>query len=262
MPRTDIRQATSFAALRWRPKDSRVLAWGPNSFIQTTWDHRGELQDWLIRFPIQIDFRGQTGIFARRAEGMERFEGFEFREHENFVNFYSSYFSWMDVGLFASNGTRPNFFPPEGIAPHLANFVDASASLTFRPASGLLVDQTYIYSRLSADPDSGHTGIIFDNHILRSKVNYQFTRELSVRGIVDYNAVLANEALISLARTKHLTADLLVTYLLNPGTAVHVGYTDGYDNVAIEGGGLRPIENPTTATGRQFFVKTSYLFRF
>jgi hypothetical protein len=32
------------------------------------------------------------------------------------------------------------------------------------------------------------TQLDFNNHILRSKVNYQFSRELSLRAIFDYNA--------------------------------------------------------------------------
>ena len=56
--------------------------------------------------------------------------------------------------------------------------------------------------------------------------------------------------------------DVLLTYLTHPGTAIYVGYTDGYDNVQLGSSGLVPINGPTTSTGRQFFVKTSYLFRF
>ena len=94
-------------------------------------------------------------------------------------------------------------------------------------------------------------------------MNYQFNRELSLRAIVDYNGVLSNPSLVALDRTKHLTADLLMTYLVHPGTAVYVGYTDGYDNVALDSEGLRYFTSrPSTSTGRQFFVKTSYLFRF
>ena len=55
--------------------------------------------------------------------------------------------------------------------------------------------------------------------------------------------------------------DVLLTYLVHPGTAIYVGYTDGYDNVRSIRPGSCPSA-PTTSTGRQFFVKTSYLFRF
>ena len=108
---------------------------------------------------------------------------------------------------------------------------------------------------------------IFNNHIVRSKVNYQFTRALSLRGILDYNGVLPNTSLVALDRSKHLTADALMTYLVHPGTAVYVGYTDGYDNLRpqpadVAFGPPAPLGAPTVSTGRQVFVKTSYLFRF
>jgi hypothetical protein len=166
---------------------------------------------------------------------------------------------WMSVGLNYSNGTRPNFFPAAGRAPSLADFTDASLFLTFRPSTRLLLDETYIYSRLSQPASS-----IFDNHIVRSKVNYQFSRALSIRGIVDYNAILPNESLVALERRKHLTGDALLTYLVHPGTALYIGYTDGYDNLRTDSptGPLRLGGGPTLSTGRQVFVKTSYLFRF
>jgi hypothetical protein len=198
-------------------------------------------------------------MFVRRTESMERFNGIEFREYENMINGSTSYWSWLDVGVYAATGTRPNYYPPPGVLPTLANFRDAQLSLTFRPASGLRLDETYIYSHLGARtaPQT-----IFDNHIIRSKVNYQFTRELSLRAILDYNGVLSNPSLVSLDRTKHLAGDILLTYLVHPGTALYVGYTDGYDSVNLTNSGLVPTNTPTTSTGRQFFVKTSYLFRF
>jgi len=165
--------------------------------------------------------------------------------------------------LVMAAGARPNFYPGPGQLPFLADFRDVYTQATFRPSSGLLLDETYIYSHLATRPDSRLHATIFDNHIMRSRVNYQVNRELSFRAILDYNGVLANPLLVDLQRTKHLTADLLMTYLVNPGTAVYIGYTDGYDNVAVDPQGVRGfIRNPTTSTGRQFFVKTSYLFRF
>ena len=263
IPRTDIRQATQFGAVRWRPKTGPVQSFGPNSFVQATWDHRGVMQDWTVRYPFEVSFKHQTGVFVRHVQSMERFQGIEFREHENMVNFFTSYVRWVDFSVNLASGARPNFYPADGLSPFLANFRDLYLSATFRPLSGLLLDETYIYSHLGARPGSGYRGTIFDNHIARSRVNYQFTRSLSLRGILDYNGVLANTSLVGLGRTKHLTADVLMTYLVNPGTALYVGYTDGYDNIALDGaGGVRPIRNPTTPTGRQFFVKSSYLFRF
>jgi hypothetical protein len=103
--------------------------------------------------------------------------------------------------------------------------------------------------------------------IVRWRANYQFTRALSLRAIVDYNSVLANPQLIAQEKTKQLTGDILLTYLLNPGTALYIGYTDRYENLALDPTlppslRLQRIGEPTTSTGRQFFIKLSYLFRF
>ena len=55
-----------------------------------------------------------------------------------------------------------------------------------------------------------------------------------------------------------------MTYLIHPGTAFYIGYTNRMENLAIDPavpGGLRLTGSPGTTTGRQFFAKFSYLFR-
>ena len=64
---------------------------------------------------------------------------------------------------------------------------------------------------------------------------------------------------------KRFDVDVLVTYLVNPWTAVYVGYTDAYENREIGGLLERPVVRsgvPMTSVGRQLFVKVSYLFRY
>jgi len=103
----------------------------------------------------------------------------------------------------------------------------------------------------------------FVNGIARWKLNYQFSRPLSLRWILDYAAVLPDVTLVSLEREKRLQGDLLFTYLLNPGTAVYAGYTDRRENLAIDSGQISTVRRTDSvlSTGRQFFVKLSYLFR-
>jgi hypothetical protein len=71
----------------------------------------------------------------------------------------------------------------------------------------------------------------FNNHILRSKWNYQLTRELSFCVITQYNAVLISRSFTSLGTTKNLNFDFLITYLLHPGTAVYVGCNSNLQNL-------------------------------
>jgi hypothetical protein len=96
-------------------------------------------------------------------------------------------------------------------------------------------------------------------------VNYQFTRRHSLRWIADYDSVLPNARWTSLTKDKRLNLDALYTYMLNPGTALHIGFTDQRENYRLD-----PLQSPALqrvpgldlSTGRQIFVKLSYLFRF
>lgn len=103
------------------------------------------------------------------------------------------------------------------------------------------------------------------NHLVRSELNWQFSRELSLRAILDYNGVLPNVSLIDLSSHKRVTGDLLLAYMINPGTAFYLGYTNTHENLAIFPGMpnyVGTIGGPSTTTGRQVFVKVSYLFRY
>ncbi len=268
VPRVNIRDVSNFMSYRWRPKTGLINAIGPNLFTGAIWDHDGKLLDWRVNLPLSIQFKGNTDIFIRRSEFAESFAGVRFREHSNDIDFETSFLKWLSFESSFNKGVGVNFFPGEGL-PFRANSVSASAGLTFRPSS-LTFEQVYIYDRLATRKDELPAGeskpaVIFNNHILRSKINYQFNRKLSLRTIIDYNAVLPNERLVELTRDKSLTADFLVTYFVNPGTAFYAGYTDGYQNLRIIPGAsptLRLTSSPTTSTGRQFFVKMSYLLRF
>jgi hypothetical protein len=270
VPRTDIRELINFASYRWRPKNGSVQSFGSNLYTEVNWDRRGRVQDWRINLPFEIEWRGQTSLFVRRSDFFTHFEGKEFRQHSHTVEFSTAWLKWLEIDALINQGTGVNFFPAEGIEPFLASSFDGEVEIVLRPNSQLRFEETYIYSRLgvredTAPPGVAPTGSIFTNHIFRSKLNYQFNRELSMRAIIDYESVLPNTALIPLERSKRLGLDFLATYLVNPGTALYVAYTDGYENLAFDSGlppSLRRTRAPTTSVGRQFFVKMSYLFRF
>ena len=72
---------------------------------------------------------------------------------------------------------------------------------------------------------------IFNNHIMRSKWNYQFTKEFSLRLIGEYDTTIANPFLTTLQNTKTFNGDVLFTYLLTPGTAIYAGYNSDLQNL-------------------------------
>jgi hypothetical protein len=207
--------------------------------------------------------------------GFDRFDAFElfqnlgFRKFQNHGYLDTQWLKWLAISSAYSWGTGVNYYPATGLKPFLAESSVGSLGFTFRPAPRIRFDQTYLYSRLATrggDVPDGFSGqpVIFNNHVLRSKVNYQFTRELSLRLILDYNAVLPNSSLVALSQSKRFAPDILFTYLLQPGTAVYVGYTDAYENSRLNPvlpPYLQPTSWPGISVGREFFVKISYLFR-
>jgi len=274
VPRVDIRQTEHFAGYFWRPEGRAVVAFGPSVSALVNWNRAGTVQDWTASAGFEIDLTGQTSLNVSRGEAFELFQNIGFRKHSTALTLSTEWLKWLGVSARYSHGTNENFFPATGLAPFLAVTSRTNLGLTIRPAPRIRFDQTYIFALLSTREGASPVGFaagtsIFNNHLLRSKLNYQFNRELSLRLILDYNAVLPNPALVALSRSKRLTGDLLLTYLLHPGTALYVGYTDLYDNRVLDPGmppsvppSIHLTRSPSHSTSRQFFVKMNYLFRF
>jgi hypothetical protein len=280
VPRVDIRQQTSGAGYYWRPVKSKIVDFGPSVSELVDWDHNGVLQDWSVAAGFQIDWTRQTTLAFSRGEAYELFANIPFRKHSTAIQFSSAPFKWLSFTGRYTTGTGENFFPAAGLAPFLGNVNRVNLGFTVRPSARFRIDETAIYYRLGtregstpAGFDPGHP--IFNNYLLRTKVNYQFTRELSLRMIMDYDATLSNTQLLDLQRnlgsfdggpvqpSKNFVPDFLLTYLVHPGTALYVGYNNSFTNLNLDNTGTPFLQrSPTNTTGRVFFVKLSYLFRY
>jgi hypothetical protein len=176
--------------------------------------------------------------------------------------FNSQILKWITLNGEIDLGTATNFVPRSG-PPALANFTAASVRSTVRPLNGLTIENSYLLTRLL---DQQTNLNIFNNYILRSKWNYQFTKEFSLRLIGQYTTTISNPGLTTLQNTKNFNGDVLFTYLLTPGTAVYVGYNSNLQNLdptlARTPDGLLRTRNSFINDGRQFFIKLSYLFRY
>jgi Domain of unknown function (DUF5916) len=265
VPRTDIRQIEHYGEYRRRPRTGPVVAYGPNSFVRLNWDHAGRLQEWIVRFPFQVDLKGRTSVFVRRVESGERFAGIDLREHFQTIDVSTEWLKWLVLTEGFEWGRTPNYFPAAGVAPSVARSVSASIGVTVRPTPRVRYEQTLLYTGFRALPagNGGNPPVIFSDTIARSTVNYQFTRALSLRTILDYGAVIPNPTLVQLTRDKRVGFDTLFTYQVGPSTALYAGYTDAFQNVTLgsDGAPVTPGRTPGASVGRQAIVKLSYLFR-
>ena len=213
----------------------------------------------------------------------------DYHEHTSGAAFQSGYFKKATILASYYWGDAINIVAQPVIAPaspynhpFVAHEDTAEAMLTVRPIKPLKIENTYLFERLRAKDDAflfarmqfptAGRGI-FNDHIIRSKWNWQFTPQLSVRVILQYNALLAGTPGVGspytyLPTSRQFNADFLVTYLVHPGTAIYVGYNSDLQNLNVvpmtpmSPGFVTNTARNYINDSRQFFVKVSYLFRF
>jgi hypothetical protein len=273
--RPDIRRWSNFSSYQWRP-EGKIVTWhGPSMFDEHIWDHSGTRLTNSVNVNYKVALPRQTILGAYINGGHERLkptdfpvltEDLDLRSGRQGFFFDSFYFPMLTLHGEWNRGTDFNFVPAANQKPYVALSNNGYLQATVKPFAQLTIDNTYFLTRLR-EPVTGQSA--FNNHIVRSKWNYQFTRELSLRFIAQYDSTLANPAFTSLTTGKHFNADFLITYLLRPGTAVYVGYNTNLSNPnpTFVPGGVGPFQGPQPPNrfindARGIFVKASYLYRF
>ncbi len=259
--RVNIRQINQYANYKVHPKSKFLISWGPQINLSGDLDHHNVQQDWSVRPGFQFEMPRSTFLNINSGQLFERFNNTNFRRIDSGIGGHSEFFKAVIFDGGFSWGTRINYSTPSGVNPFLGRGNEANLNLTFRPASRVKIDEIYDFTRLKTQAGES----VFINHLLRSRLNFQYNRQLSLRFIVDYNALLQNSRLFDADRQKRVTGDILLTWLLHPGTAFYLGYTDNLENLALVTGAPNIVIRtnlPSTTTQRQFFAKLSYLFRF
>jgi hypothetical protein len=281
VPRVDIRNVAQYYHFYWRPEGKHLVFHGPELNSHDIWDHNGiGLQhaysgDWVFDFRHNVFFAPIAGIETDVLRPVD-FAGLP--DDHKYV---------QDIGGLVVGGSPTRLITwrtqiirdgtvlivvPTGQLPITGDETFINQTMSIKATRHLEVDNTYILDRL-LNGEAHHSS--FNNHIARTQWNYQFTRALSLRAIIQYNGLLANPTYSSLQTTKDLSADFLITYLIHPGTAFYIGYNGNLENL-IPGlclpapGGATGCDpngsglvrsNGFINDGRVFFVKVSYLFR-
>ena len=271
--RTDVRVQTTNASYFFRPEGKFLISWGPTLDQFSIWDHKGTALDYFGFPGLRVDMTrstwvnfhpfGYDGVFLRPKDyaGLTTVKSYP----QPFwgIEGGTSWFKQFDFSWFFVSGAGVNYNPSAGRIPVIGHEDSGNATLTIHASGRLRIDNTYLIEHIR-ERDSHLTEVT--NHIIRSKWNWQFNRELSARVILQYNAVLSNPFLSSLSPTKNFNADFLITYLVRPGTAIYVGYNSNLQNLDRRllptPTGLLTTRDDFMNDGRQFFVKASYLYRF
>ncbi len=268
--RPDIRSARQVLSYRFRPEGDRLIAWGPDLTVNPSWSHDGRALDTLYGVDLAAELVRQTHVGAFYTGLEERLDPEDYPALPAPATFSTSrkglYWSSNPSRLLGFSGEYAwgsvvNLVPPAGEAPAPARSDQATLQLTWYATRSLKVEGSYLLSRLEPLAAPGR---VFDNHIGRLKLSWQHTRRLSTRVILQYDSLAADPARTSVEPSRNLNVDLLVTYLVNPWTAVYAGYNDNRSSFALtptgEGTVLAPQPGLRGETW-QAFVKVSWLLR-
>ncbi len=275
---TAFRQDQNHANYQWFPKRGHVQSFGLEESGQFAFDRLGNRLYHYNTFDPFVTLARNTTAALLLGENSDTLGPGSYpalRGNKNLTENFagavlrSAPAPQISVNLVYTYGGNPNYNPVAGQPPSLLHENFLQALLTLQPVGNFTIDNTYLLDRNFA----AATGVFtFENQTLRTKLNYQFTRALSARVIVEYDSLLVNPAETSLVRTKELQTQALLTWLPHPGTAVYLGYNNDLQNLNHElcsrEGGVCDTTQPILPrgpgylnSGRQFFLKASYLWR-
>jgi hypothetical protein len=244
--RTGYRVVAIDEGVFFRPNRGFLVTWGADLGIGREWNYRTNgIEDGWVRPSLSFTFPQQTNLFVEGLVSGERFRGRMFNDIRTFL---------VDVNTRPSEGVQLGSFLRFGklIArnvdePFLGDAFIAEAWASLRATKRLSIDPNWEYQEMGRPVEGGK---LFSGFVLRTRLNYQFTRELVVRLVTQYNSF-----------SDQFEVDPLLTYRVNPFTVFYAGATSDYShydgsNPASPGAG-----DEWELTDRQFFAKMQYLFR-
>ena len=276
---SNIRSDHLHSNYQWFPKKSVIQSFGLETNQNIAFDHAHNRvyhystfdPFWLLpRNIVLAPIGGQNSDTVGPQDGYAMPASQNFTENFGGVVARGQPWAQLNFNLQWLRSGNVNYNPPAGQTPFLMNQNTLQALVSVNPLKQLTMDNTYLLDR---DFNAHTDAFVYESQTFRTKLNYQFTRALSARVIVEYDSTLANPVETSLARTKQVQTQALLTWLPHPGTVIYVGWNsdlqnynhmlcDRVDGTCDPSQPILPRGPGYLNDGRQFFVKASYLLRF
>lgn len=235
--RNNQREGSFWTGLFFRPRSKTFIEVTPTIAIGRIWNYSGPRKDEWVSPELSLLLPAQTSVQLGWLYSRETFQGSFFPGIRHYRMYVESRFS--DPLSLGGQIKRIKYIARRLEAPVLGHGWEIEAFFSLKLFQRLIVRPEYSYEELN-NPETDEK--IYSGYILRTQLNYQFTREWFLRLIVQYdnfNRVMGVEPLLS--------------YKLNPFTIFYLGSTHSYQN-------LRETRD-MIQNSRQFFFKFQYLLR-
>jgi hypothetical protein len=235
----NLRSISTWQNFNIYPKKGYVLRYNPFMNAGIRYDYNNKIREqWFVPglyFQFKNLINAEIGCLAVNNEEYEKVY------HKN-VNR-----GWINVNINTYNKLRGGVFYEFG--KYIVRFRNPSytgngfyteAWMTIKPISRLTIENNYTYAQLAnEDGEKLYTGYIY-----RNKTSFQFSKNLFLRLVTQYNSF-----------GKSFDIDPLFSYKWNPFTIFYIGSTHDLNEFSNQNK-TRFVE-----TSRQFFAKFQYLFR-
>jgi hypothetical protein len=198
------------------------------------WD--GVLKDKFSMPSINFSLPGQTGVQVGYLWSTERYAGIRIPGIRRWDFNISTYFSSMLSSGFSI--TKGKYIARFAQPAYLGEGHELHYYINFQPTSQFEFQPSIAWQELNNPMTNTE---LFSVYILRSRMSYQFTRELFLRVITEYNHGNGN-----------VDIQPLVTYKINPFSVFYLGTNRLYS----DWNGM----STTSLRSRQYFLKAQYLF--
>lgn len=270
VPRVDVHQVTQSLDYAFRPAKT-LNRWGPSILLERLWTHAGMPLDWRARPSVSFDFRRSTSFNAFADVSRVTLLPADYDALRAPAEFVAD--TWgvhagtsprpaWSAAVDLSFGTGINYQPAPGLSPAAGHATSVRVSFGLRPRTPLRIENTWLWQSLGSD-ETGRR--VFGSSIVRTQWAWQFTREWSLRFIGQYEDTTPDPALTTIEPRKTLNTDVLLTRLVNPWTALYLGFNHNARNrELIETDPAGRYFRPTSALEAdawQVFAKWSFLMR-
>jgi hypothetical protein len=234
----NARQVELNTGLDIYPKSRIIANIFPSISIARKWNFARERKDEWFMGSVGMQLPGQTYLDLSYLGSWEKFREVEFPGIKAFLfNLETKFSGYLFMGTSGSLGRRiaRNVEP----LPVMGDEKNLSVWATLKPTNRLTINPRIEYVKSDS---TGTGGNIFEGYAMRTRFDYQFTREFSLRFITQYNDF-----------NKTWEFDPLLTYRLNSFTVFYLGSThDVHDYDGENGFNLKQYN-------RQYFMKLQYL---
>jgi hypothetical protein len=234
----DFRRTAFWTGYMVQPENPGLLVrFQPQLSMGREWNFDGLRKDEWLEPQFWMELKGQNQIWMGYLMSAENFSRIEFKGIRRLMlNFNSNFSDPLRFGFWTAIGTSiaRNEDPPV-----LGEGFDFEFWGTIKPMQQLIFEPLLNYSKLS-NPNGGPE--IFNGYIFRLRTQFQFSRPLFLRLIVQYNEF-----------DDILSVDPLLSYKLNPFSVAFIGSSHNYQDLDGKTGFQQQ--------DRQFFAKLQYLFQ-